>query len=52
MMIIGQEMSDIRHGGGGRMVPFSGFVWTGVFLGDRARAKKFSVLAFLSFFGP
>jgi hypothetical protein len=52
MMIIGQEMADIHHGGGGRTVPFSGFVWSGVFLGDRARAKKFSVLAFLSFCGP
>ncbi len=52
MMIIGREMADIRHGGGGRTVPFSGFVWSGVFLGDRARAKKFSVLAFLSFCGP
>jgi hypothetical protein len=31
MMIIGQQMADIRHGGGGRKVPFSGFVWSGVF---------------------
>ena len=30
MMIIGREMADIRHGGGGRTVPFSGFDLCGV----------------------
>ncbi len=42
-------MADIRQGGGGRTVPFSGFVWSGVFLGDREREKNSQFLRFSVF---
>ncbi len=44
-MIIGQEMAEIRHGGGGgHMVPFLEFVRCGRFFGDCAPAKKVAIL--------
>jgi hypothetical protein len=43
-MIIGQEMAEICHGGGGRTVPFLIVVWYGRFFGDRVPAKKLQYL--------
>jgi hypothetical protein len=49
MMIIGQEMADICHGGGCRTVPFLEVVQCGRFLGDHTRAKKSQFLRFSVF---
>ena len=43
-MIIGQEMAEIRHGGGCGTVPFLEFVRCGRFFGDCAPAKKVAIL--------